>query len=276
MLKTTLSELLPQFDAIFVDQFGVLMDADGPYPEAIETLKEISLLEKSVYILSNSGKRAAQNKDRLKRLGFDPKSFDGIITSGELAYFSLKKNPNDTPAGLLVYYISRDNDTSVLEGLRYNIVEDSSLANLIVIAGSMSETVCLSEYKKILSKAATRGVPAICTNPDLRMLSSKGITFGAGAIANAYSDMGGRVTWFGKPHIGIYEFALSKLSNIPRSRILCIGDSLEHDVRGAKNFGCPVALVRSGLSKNLDIESIVQRSVSTDVPDYLIDNFLVK
>ncbi len=88
--------------------------------------------------------------------------------------------------------------------------------------------------------------------------------------------MGGMVTWFGKPHTGIYEFALSKLSNIPRSRILCIGDSLEHDVRGAKNFGCPVALVRTGLSKNLTIESIVKGSVSADVPDYLIDNFVVK
>lgn len=102
------------------------------------------------------------------------------------------------------------------------------------------------------------------------------ITFGAGAIAKAYSDMGGRVTWFGKPHTGIYEFALSKLSNIPRNRILCIGDSLEHDVRGAKNFGCPVALVRTGLSNNLIIESIVKGSVSADVPDYLIDNFVVK
>lgn len=91
MLKTALTELLPQFDAILVDQFGVLIDANGPYPEAIETLKKISLLEKSVYILSNSGKRAAQNKDRLTRLGFDPKSFDGVITSGELAYCSLKK-----------------------------------------------------------------------------------------------------------------------------------------------------------------------------------------
>lgn len=276
MLKTALTELLPQFDAILVDQFGVLIDANGPYPEAIETLKKISLLEKSVYILSNSGKRAAQNKDRLTRLGFDPKSFDGVITSGELAYCSLKKNSDVTLSDLLVYYISRDNDTSVLEGLSYNVVEDPSLANLIVIAGSMSETVCLSEYKKILSKAATRGIPAICTNPDLRMLSSTGITFGAGAIAKAYCDMGGKVTWFGKPHTGIYEFALSKLSNIPRSRILCIGDSLEHDVRGAKNFGCPVALVRTGLSNNLTIESIVKGSDSADVPDYLIDNFVVK
>ena len=39
MKHTTLEELADQFDAFFVDQFGVLMDASGPYPFAIDAIK---------------------------------------------------------------------------------------------------------------------------------------------------------------------------------------------------------------------------------------------
>jgi len=39
MKHTTLEDLACQFDAFFVDQFGVLMDASGPYPFAINAIK---------------------------------------------------------------------------------------------------------------------------------------------------------------------------------------------------------------------------------------------
>ena len=39
MKHTTLEELADQFDAFFIDQFGVLMDASGPYPFAIDAIK---------------------------------------------------------------------------------------------------------------------------------------------------------------------------------------------------------------------------------------------
>ena len=39
MKHTTLEELADQFDAFFIDQFGVLIDASGPYPFAIDAIK---------------------------------------------------------------------------------------------------------------------------------------------------------------------------------------------------------------------------------------------
>ena len=42
MKQTTLEELAGQFDAFFIDQFGVLMDASGPYPFAVDTVKRLS------------------------------------------------------------------------------------------------------------------------------------------------------------------------------------------------------------------------------------------
>lgn len=52
-----------------------------------------------------------------------------------------------------------------------------------------------------------------------------------GAIAALYEELGGKVTWVGKPYPRIYAEAARLIGN-PRP-ILCIGDSAEHDVAGA-------------------------------------------
>ncbi len=58
---------------------------------------------------------------------------------------------------------------------------------------------------------------------------------GAGAIASLYEELGGKVTWIGKPYPAIYRHA-ARLIGSPQ-RILCIGDSAEHDVAGGRNAG---------------------------------------
>ena len=61
MKHTTLKVLVDQFDAFFIDQFGVLMDATGPYPFAIEAIKKLSEYNKPIILISNSGKRSEKN-----------------------------------------------------------------------------------------------------------------------------------------------------------------------------------------------------------------------
>ena len=65
-----MEELADQFDAFFIDQFGVLMDASGPYPFALDAIKRLSEYNKPIVLISNS-KRAKKNCDRLERLGFE-------------------------------------------------------------------------------------------------------------------------------------------------------------------------------------------------------------
>ena len=89
MKHTTLRVLADQFDAFFIDQFGVLMDATGAYPFAIDSVKRLSELGKPMILLSNSGKRALKNEERLTRLGFEVCLFTKVITSGEVAYSCL-------------------------------------------------------------------------------------------------------------------------------------------------------------------------------------------
>ena len=274
MKHTTLEDLADQFDAFFIDQFGVLMDASGPYPFAIDAIKRLSEYNKPIVLLSNSGKRAIENCERLERLGFDLNLFTAVITSGEVAYWTIKNKIEDgnfiKPK---IYLISRDSDTSPVNGLSCKIAKNTDEADYLIIAGSESDTKTLNYYTSLLEPMANKGVPAFCTNPDLVMLTPNGTSFGAGLIAKEYEKMGGSVTWFGKPHPLIYEFALNKVPNIEPQKVLCIGDSLEHDIRGGFDANCSSALVKTGIAATTKNEDLRNSNNFSEIPNFIIPAF---
>ncbi len=92
------------------------------------------------------------------------------------------------------------------------------------------------------------------------MLTRHGLVPAPGAIAAVYEELGGRVTWIGKPYPEIYASAVALLGN--RSRLLCIGDSAEHDVAGARAAGHATLLVMTGVSEGLAPAALDPR------PDY--------
>jgi ribonucleotide monophosphatase NagD (HAD superfamily) len=64
--------------------------------------------------------------------------------------------------------------------------------------------------------------------------------------------MGGKVIYFGKPHNKIYQEAYSFLNRVSKPKtesILCIGDGLNTDIRGANNEKLDSLLVVGGLLK---------------------------
>ena len=274
MKHTTLEDLADQFDAFFIDQFGVLMDASGPYPFAIDAIKRLSEYNKPIVLLSNSGKGAIENCERLERLGFDLNLFAAVITSGEVAYWTIKNKIEDgnfiKPK---IYLISRDSDTSPVNGLSCKIAKNTDEADYLIIAGSESDTKSLSYYTSLLEPMANKGVPAFCTNPDLVMLTPNGTSFGAGSIAKEYEEMDGSVTWFGKPHPLIYKFALNKIPNIEPQKVLCIGDSVEHDIRGSFNANCSSALVKTGIAATKKEEKLINSLNFSDTPNFIIPAF---
>jgi ribonucleotide monophosphatase NagD (HAD superfamily) len=97
------------------------------------------------------------------------------------------------------------------------------------------------------------------------MLSPQGLLPAPGAIAALYKEMGGKVTWIGKPYLEVYRRAAELIGN--PERILCIGDSAEHDVAGGRGAGYSTLLVMTGVSAGLDPSAV------TPAPDYLIGAF---
>ena len=79
-----------------------------------------------------------------------------------------------------------------------------------------ADKVSLADYRAALAPAARRRTPCLCTNPDKVMLTASGNAPGAGRIAEIYEELGGAVTWVGKPFPEIYR-AAAELARIGHS-----------------------------------------------------------
>jgi HAD superfamily hydrolase (TIGR01459 family) len=265
-----IASLIDAFDTFFLDQFGVLHDGSSPYPGALQCLREIKAAGKKIVILSNSGKRAAENGKRMVQLGFEPDMWDLFLSSGEAAWRMFADGGNFQP-GMKCLLISRDDDRSAIDGLGLEWVEDAANADVILLTASEGDRVELDHYRRMLAPAAKSGVPCVCTNPDKIMLTRAGLKFAAGRIAELYEELGGKVTWIGKPFPAIYEAALKAMGDPPRRRVLCIGDSLEHDIAGAKSAGLASALVRTGIHADLandELQALFEQHKAA--PDFIL------
>ena len=130
-----------------------------------------------------------------------------------------------------------------------------------MIAASRAPKMSLAQYWDALANAAACDVPALCCNPDRLMLTTHGLQPSACEIAKLYSDLGGRVTFVGKPYPAIYAAASKLFPQIKSARTLAIGDSLEHDIAGANKSGLPAALVLTGLSARMSRDHVEQEAV---------------
>lgn len=104
------------------------------------------------------------------------------------------------------------------------------------------------------------------------MLTALGPRFGAGELADLYENLGGRVTRIGKPNAQIFETALELAGKPGHKSVVCVGDSLEHDIVGGRGAGLATALVLSGiLSNTADVTALFKQRCA--FPDYTIDTF---
>jgi HAD superfamily hydrolase (TIGR01459 family) len=257
-----LAALIDQYDVFFVDQFGTLHDGVEPYPGAVDALLAMRAAGKLVVILSNSGKSGADNAARLVRLGFPKASFTHFVTSGDVAVDALQSGALGLSLSpeIRCFTISSDNDRNLARRLGLREAEEAGGADLVVISGSQADRLGLDAYRTMLRPAVEARVPAICTNPDIEMITPSGLAPAAGSIARLYEEMGGAVQWVGKPHEPMYRFA-HRICGCPgKDRIVGIGDSLEHDVAGAAGFGIDAVLLRKGVSGSLDRDALMAKA----------------
>ena len=263
------------FKAVFFDQYGVLHDGRNPYPGARDALAALKAHGVKIVVLSNSGRTGAANAERMKTLGLEPELYDFLVTSGDVARTLLQRGrfPALLATGARCFVISAGRDNEFSSAFGVVPTAHSEEADLVIIAGSQADKVSLDDYRTALAPAARRGTPCLCTNPDKLMLTAAGNAPGAGRIAEIYEELGGVVTWVGKPFPEIYRAAV-ELAQVQNPRdVLCVGDSVEHDIAGANRFGAFAALVRTGVLADLsDEELAAEIGRHGALPDYVIRN----
>lgn len=271
---TRLPELIERYDFFFVDQFGVLRDDERLYDGAADALLTLKEAGKTVVILSNSGRSGEFNIRRLAPLGIDRRHFDHFITSGDLA-FSILSSP-DSPAGHArrCFTISNGGNDDLANRLGMKEAQSAADADIVIISGSQAERITLGEYREMLRPAAKRKLPCFCTNPDFLKLAGGTVVPGAGSIADLYEELGGAVTRLGKPYREIYDYALSACGNPEKEKVVCIGDSIDHDVVGASNAGLASVLVETGiLAEKTAAERHQLMAAEGRRPDFMMRQF---
>ena len=255
-----LSEIAGQYGALLVDQFGTLHDGTVAYPHAAEALRRFRENGGKVAVLSNSAKTGADNIVRLAKFGFGPEHFDAVVTSGDAAQAAIRAGSLGAGfgPGAKVHISGKPGDDYGFGDLGFMLTWPDE-ADGIILAACQEPDRNWREQIRDLTPAAKRGVTIAVCNPDLEMLTPKGVRPSAGAIAVELERKGAALRYFGKPHGDIYRTALAALGNPPPMTVLAIGDSPEHDIAGAAGAGLDSVLLRTGILSGQDDASLQAR-----------------
>ena len=247
-----LEKIYNNYDTFILDQWGVMHDGNMGYLKAIQCVEKLYLEKKNLIIISNSSKRKNSTLLRLPALGFNQNHFIDVMTSGEMIWKSLFNQNYSEIKNLGKYCFHIFDKTKVggkdlLNGLEFNSEKNIKESDFILGCTPFANTEVL-DYVPILNIALERAIPFICANPDFQTIetSTNGDNlFCMGTISELYKNMGGRVFFLGKPNIDIYVKSTQKINNLDKSRVLAVGDSLHHDIKGAINYGIDSLLITS-------------------------------
>ena len=245
---TGLAEIAAGYDGFVLDLWGVIHDGAEAYPGVADTLAALRRAGKRSIMLSNAPRRAAALVEQLTRFGIARDLYDEVLSSGEAVHMELASRADPVFAGLgrKLYHLGPERDRNVFEDLDYRAVGLDE-AEFVLNTGPVDLAETVADYADVLERARARRLPMVCANPDHVVIrQGKRITC-AGALAAAYSDMGGLVVERGKPDAAIYDLALARLGIAARDRVLAVGDALHTDIRGGRAAGIDAVLVTGGI-----------------------------
>ena len=236
-----LDTLDPKYRLILCDLWGVVHDGVQLYPGAAERLGQWRDEGRCVVLLTNAPRTEEAVEQQLAHIGLPKDCWDAIATSGEAGIAAL--NAIGKPVG----FIGTPDDREVLEGRGVRIADDGDFTDLACTGLRERPYGKAEDYRAELESLVERDVHMHCLNPD-RVVVRGGVPEAcAGAIAELYQMLGGRVTWYGKPFPAIYEHALHRAGNPPPDEVLAVGDGLQTDILGAARMGFDAVFVAGGI-----------------------------
>lgn len=238
----TLDEAERDYRVILCDIWGCIHDGVTLYPGAEDRLRRWRTDGRTIILITNAPRTAEAVGEQLKRLGLDGSLWDAIATSGEAGIAALKGS--ERPVG----FIGTRSDRANLEGRGVRIADGDDF-DAIACSGLDETRRRVADYAEQVRPLAERDVLMHCLNPD-RVVIRGGVEEPcAGAIADLYLGLGGRVEYYGKPYPSIYRHAMGLAGNPPAAQVLAIGDGLDTDILGAARAGLDCVYVTGGIAQ---------------------------
>ena len=238
--KEGLSSIVDNYQLFYIDLWGVIHNGIKLHDEAINVLKQISKKNKDYVLLTNAPRPKSSVKVFLEKLGMEKEISDHVFTSGEAALNYLKKNFFDKN----FFHIGPPRDFDLFKDFKNNKLINIEKSDYLLCTGLFDDhDKDLIFYKNLLEKHLKKKM--ICTNPDL--IVDRGATreFCAGSVAMVFEKMGGEVVYFGKPYPEVYNQSI----NNKYKKILCIGDNLNTDIKGANLLNYDSLIISNGIHK---------------------------
>jgi len=243
-----LSDIAQDYDAVLCDVWGVIHNGREAFAGACSALERYRAERGPVVLISNAPRPSQALLTQLEGVGVPRSAWSAYVTSGDVTRALLAERAPG-PA----WAIGPQRDAPLYEGLGLDFVDGPQDAAFIACTSPYDDEVEVPEdYRARLEPAALRDLEMICANPDRMVQKGDKLIYCAGALAELYESMGGRAVMAGKPHAPIYRKAMAELAVLldrspdPR-RVLCIGDGVSTDVKGAELQGLDCLFLWSGV-----------------------------
>jgi HAD superfamily hydrolase (TIGR01459 family) len=236
----------------FCDIWGVVHNGFAPFAETVACLVQHRRNGGIVILVSNSPRSEKGVALQLTELGVAPESYDAIVTSGDVTQDLMRRIGDGK-----LFHLGAARDLSLFEGMGVERVPPDQASAIICTGLFHDERETPEDYIVLLTDLLKRGLPMICANPDKIVRKGDRLQYCAGALAEVYAAMGGKVAMAGKPFAPIYELALQKAERlrgktISVSEVLAIGDGPETDILGAANQGFDCVYVSGGVRDHVE------------------------
>ena len=275
-----LEQLADEYDAFLIDQWGVMHDGTNAYPKAVECMKRLAAKGKKIVLLSNSSRRKGNSMAKLDKMGFDSSTIVDLVTSGEMGWRGLASDsvarsaPFDQIQGNKVFVFGNgeeDEEYVTTAGLEFATIEEADFIlargmftmhdneDVLFRDGENKVAYWESEATRSLQIATQTQKPMLVTNPDFVRPDGNDSPM-PGKLAQSYEMMLAagycskkRVFYVGKPHSLVYEEAFRLLAHenggvaVDKRRICGVGDSLLHDIEGARRAGIDSIFIANGI-----------------------------
>ncbi len=265
IMEKNLLSISENFDVFLIDLYGTIWNGTAFFPQALNVLAALVKQGKTVILLSNYPQRAARVADIYEKEGLIPGChYHHFVTSGELAYQIFSHD-----SVRLKYSVIGRRDNPVFADSNYTFVSRHSSADIIYlgnpqrfVGGSWCDIDNMDFLEGELQQVLNLKKPFLCVNPDRKSHTGdeREMVLRAGSLAVYCERHGGKVEYLGKPDKRIFDFALNGI-NVPKDRIIIVGDALETDILGGIRAGIKTALVKTGVSYD-DMQHSSQYSLS--------------
>jgi HAD superfamily hydrolase (TIGR01459 family) len=246
-LLSGLSEVADRYDVVLCDVWGVVHNGRKSFAAACDALVRYQAGHGPVILITNAPRPNAPILDQLDGLGVPRAAWTRVVTSGDATRELLVERAPGP-----IYKLGPERDWPLYDGLELREAPLEDAASICCTGPFDDDADEPEDYRQAFVGAVARGLEFICANPDIVVQRGDKLIYCAGALAQLYESLGGRVLMAGKPYPTIYQLTLAQAERrlgraVDRRRVLCIGDGLPTDIRGANAQDLDALFIGGGI-----------------------------